>query len=146
MREADEAVRYLVRLGYDRVEGFLCNELSCSMEAWYNEALPVEHLRLLTVQQLRERLNRSEDLMVLDVRSNDEWEQYHIEGATHIYVGHLKERVNELPKDKPIVVLCNVGRRSSLAASILLKSRYRDLYNVLGSMTAWRNAGYPVTR
>jgi hydroxyacylglutathione hydrolase len=116
------------------------------MEAWYNEALPVEHLRLLTVQELRERLNRSEDLMVLDVRSNDEWEQYHIEGATHIYVGHLKERVNELPKDKPIAVLCNVGRRSSLAASILLKSGYRDLYNVLGSMTAWRNAGYPVTR
>jgi hydroxyacylglutathione hydrolase len=146
MREVDEAVRYLVRLGYDKVEGFLCDALSCTMEAWYNRALPVEHTKLLTVQELKELLTKGEDLLVLDVRSDGEWEEFHIEGATHIYVGHLQEHVSELPKDKPIAVLCNVGRRSSLGTSILLRNGFRDVYNVLGSMTAWRNAGYPVTK
>ena len=146
VREVDEAVRYLVRLGYDRVEGFLRTEKSGGVEAWYDKAQPVEHLRLLTVQELRERLNRGENLLVLDVRSDEEWDEYHIESATHIYFGHLEERASELPKDKPIVVICNVGIRSSLGSSILLKKGYRDIYNVLGSMTAWRNAGYPVVK
>ncbi len=131
------AVRYLLRLGYDNLEGYLCGGIeACGLESWYAEALPTAHLGLLTVQELKERLDRKDKLSVLDVRSDKEWNERHIEGAFHIYVGHLKERLDELLVDQPIAVICRVGNRASLGASIL-RRRYPEVYNVLGGMLAW---------
>ncbi len=134
------AVRYLIRLGYDRISGYLRG----GIQAWYNEALPTEHLDLLTVQELRKRLDRGDNLVVLDVRSRDEWNNGHISGALHIYVGHLKERLKEVPAGQAIAVICNVGHRASLGASILCQEGHQEVYNVLGGMTAWENAGYVI--
>jgi len=140
------AVRYLVRLGYDNVEGYLCGGVeACGLEAWYEKAIPTEHLGLLTVQELKTRLDRSDDLIVLDVRSENEWNEGHIGGALHIYVGHLEERLNELPVDRPIAVICKVGNRASLGASILRRASRREVYTVLGGMMAWQKADYSVT-
>jgi hydroxyacylglutathione hydrolase len=142
----DRAVRYLIRLGYDRIGGYLCSGSSCGVEAWYNEALPTEHLGLLTVQELKARLDSGDDLVVLDVRRDDEWRKGRIKGAVHVYVGHLEERLREVPADRPTAVVCNVGNRDSLGASILRRGGYREVYNVLGSMVAWRKAGYPTVK
>ncbi len=81
-------------------------------------------------------------MTVLDVRSDQEWGEGHIEEALHIYVGHLEERLNEVPVDQPVAVICSVGNRASLAASILRRARHREVYTVLGGMTAWQKAGY----
>jgi hydroxyacylglutathione hydrolase len=62
----------------------------------------------------------------------------------HVYVGHLKERLNEVPKDGPVVAVCASGRRSSIAASILKAEGY-DVSNVQGGMNAWRSKGFPVS-
>ena len=142
----ETAVRYLLRLGYDNLEGYLCGGVeACGLEAWYEEALPTEHIGLLTVQELKTRLDRSDDLVVLDVRSEKEWNGGHIGGALHIYVGHLAERLNELPVDRPIAVICKAGNRASLGASILRRASRREVYNVLGGMMAWQKADYSVT-
>jgi hydroxyacylglutathione hydrolase len=140
------AVRYLLRLGYDNLDGYLCGGVeACGLEAWYEEALPTEHIGLLTVQETKTRLDRN-DFIVLDVRSEKEWNGGHIRGALHIYVGHLEERINELPVDRPIAVICKVGNRASLGASILRRtSRFREVYNVLGGMMTWQKADYSVT-
>jgi hydroxyacylglutathione hydrolase len=139
------AVRYLIRLGYDHAEGYLCGGVeACGLESWYTEALPMEHLVLLTVQELKARLDCRENLIVLDVRSDEEWGEGHIEGALHIYVGHLEERLNEIPVDQPIAVICSVGNRASLGASILRRGRRREVYIVLGGMLAWEKADYNV--
>jgi len=137
----ERAVRYLVRLGYDSIQGYLKGEIA----AWYNAGFPVEHLPLLTVHELRSRMDSDQRLVVLDVRRQDEWDEGHIKGAQHIYVGHLEERIAEVSKDKPTAVLCRTGHRASLGASILLRAGYREVYNVLGSTMAWRAAGYPIT-
>ena len=50
-----------------------------------------------------------------------------------------------MPKDKPVAVICNVGHRAGLGASILLRAGLSPVYNVLGSVKAWVAAGYPVT-
>ncbi|NIN51646.1 MAG: MBL fold metallo-hydrolase, partial [Nitrososphaeria archaeon] len=139
----ETAVRYLIRLGYDRVEGYLCGGVeACGLESWYGEALPTEHLGLLTVQELKAQLDGGDNLTVLDVRSDQEWGEGHIEEALHIYVGHLEERLNEVPVDQPVAVICSVGNRASLAASILRRARHREVYTLLGGMTAWQKAGY----
>ncbi len=139
------AVRYLIRLGYDQIEGYLCGGVeACGLESWYTEALPLEHVGLLTVQELKAQLAYRDDLMVLDVRSDDEWNDGHIEGAIHIYIGHLEERLNEIPVDQPVAIICSVGNRASLGASILRRANRREVYTVLGSMMAWRKADYNV--
>jgi hydroxyacylglutathione hydrolase len=51
----------------------------------------------------------------------------------------------DIPKDKPVAMFCNVGHRAGLGASILLREGCREVYNVLGSMTAWKAAGYPIS-
>jgi len=138
----ETAVRYLIRLGYDRIVGYLHDGIG----AWYKKPFPLDHLGLLTAQELKKRLDRGDDLMVLDVREKDKWHDGHIKGALHIYAGHLEQHLDEIPEDRPIVVACNAGNHASLAASILRREGYREIYNLLGGMTAWQNAGYNITR
>jgi len=137
----ERAVRYLIRAGYDRIIGYLRD----GTEGWYNAGFPTESLPLLSVQQLKSMLERREELVVLDTRGQDEWELGHIAGSLHIYVGYLEQRLAEVPKDKPIAVICNVGHRAGLGASMLLRASYQSVYNVLGSVKAWVAAGFPVT-
>ena len=90
-------------------------------------------------------LDRHEKLLVLDTRDQEEWESGHIAGAMHIYIGHLEKRLAEVPQDIMIAVICTVGHRAGLGASILLRADYPKVYNVLGSVKAWKAAGFPVT-
>jgi hydroxyacylglutathione hydrolase len=140
--QLEKAVRYLLRIGYDNVRGYLKG----GIEGWYNAGLPIEKLPLLSVFELKEKLDRREDLLVLDVRKQDEWISGHIKGAMHVFVGEIQQRLNEIPQDKPLAVHCTVGRRSGIAASVLLRAGYKNVYNVLGSITAWKHAGFPVTK
>jgi hydroxyacylglutathione hydrolase len=137
----EKAVRYLIRVGYDQIVGYLKG----GVEGWYNAGFPVEHLQVLTVHELKAKINRGEQLTILDDRGDNEWNEGHIKGAYHIYVGHIQERMADIPKDKPVAMFCNVGHRAGLGASILLREGCREVYNVLGSMTAWRAAGYPIS-
>jgi hydroxyacylglutathione hydrolase len=137
----DRAVRYLIRVGYDHIIGYLKD----GTEGWYNTGFPTESLPLLSVHQLKDKIDRGEELLVLDTRGQDEWESGHIKGAFHIYVGHLEQRLAEVPRDKPVAVICNVGHRAGLGASILLRAGYQEVYNVLGSVKAWVAAGFPTT-
>ena len=137
----ERAVRYLIRAGYDWIVGYLKG----GVEGWYNAGFPTEHMELLTVHQLKAKIDRGEELTILDDRGEDEWDRGHIKGAKHIYVGHIPERMSDIPKDKPVAMFCNVGHRAGLGASILLREGCREVYNVLGSMTAWKAAGYPIT-
>jgi hydroxyacylglutathione hydrolase len=137
----ERAVRYLIRTGYDQITGYLKG----GTEGWYNAGFPTESLPLLSVHQLKAMVDRGDELLVLDTRGQDEWSSAHIKGALHIYVGHLEQRLAEVPRDKPIAVICNVGHRAGLGASILLRAGYQTVYNVLGSVKAWVAAGFPTT-
>ena len=137
----ERAVRYLIRAGYDQITGYLKG----GTEGWYNAGFPTENLPLLSVHQLKDKIDRGEELLVLDTRGQDEWDSGHIKGALHIYVGHLEQRLAEVPRGKPVAVICNVGHRAGLGASILLRAGYKKVYNVLGSVKAWVAAGFPTT-
>jgi len=144
LKERDQletVVRYLFRMGYDMIEGYILG-----VETWYTEALPLKHLGLLTVQDLKTRLEKDNDLTLLDVRSDEEWNSEHIEGAIHLYVGHIEEHINEILTDQTTAVICRIGTRASLGASILQRKGYTDIHVVLGGMVAWQNAGYTITK
>ena len=135
----EKTVRYLIRVGYDQIIGYLRD----GTEGWYNSGLPFESLPLLSVYQLKDKMDRGEELLVLDTRGKEEWDAGHIEGTLNIYVGHLEQRLDEVPRDRPVAVICNVGHMATLASSILLRAGYQEIHPVLGSMKAWVAAGFP---
>jgi len=84
----------------------------------------------------------------IDVRDEQEWDEGHIPGALHVYVGHLEESLSDvaLPKDQQLVVHCIVGHRSGIAASILHRHGFKNIYNMLGGMKAWRSLRLPLEK
>jgi rhodanese-related sulfurtransferase len=80
----------------------------------------------------------------LDVRSQAEWDQFHIAGSTLIPLDQLQNRLSELPKDKDIVVVCLSGHRSLSGTAILQQAGFPRVSCLSGGLQAWTAAGYPV--
>jgi hydroxyacylglutathione hydrolase len=138
----EKAVRYLMREGYDNYAGYLKGNI----DSWYIAGLPIETLKLISVKDLKAILDRKKDVTLLDVRGQKEWEAGHIEEAIHIFVGHLIDKLSQIPKEKPTVVHCSAGYRSGLAASLLLRAGYTEVYNVAGGIDGWLASGLPIIR
>lgn len=130
----------LLRIGYDLPLGWLAG----GMYTWRTSARPIKTLPQWTVWELEEATRRDHDLNILDVRQPAEWNEGHIPGALHISGGSLVERLDEVPRDRPVAVICGSGYRSSVAASLLLQRGHRSVFNVLGGMSAWKRAGLPL--
>jgi hydroxyacylglutathione hydrolase len=114
------------------------------IDAWQNQGFEIAQLRSLTVHTLAELLKgpASQRPFVLDVRTEGEWNTGHVECALHVHGGLLQERLADIPKDRPIAVICGTGYRGSIAASFLQSQGYNDVANVLGGMSAWKAAGF----
>lgn len=91
-------------------------------------------------------MNR-EDALVLDVRETGEWGTGHITGARHITMAQLEKRLSELDKfkDKPIIVVCATGNRSSSACGQLKKHGFAKVFSLGGGVSSWRDANLPLT-
>jgi hydroxyacylglutathione hydrolase len=129
------------RIGFDNMCGFLCPGIN----EWQEMGKPISSLGTLSVQQLKSKLENRE-VTLLDVREPSEWKEGYVEGARRIYFGYLQDEADSLPKNKPIAVTCSVGNRSSIGASILKRKGFKEVYNVLGGMTAWEALGYPLKK
>ncbi|HSN67745.1 MAG TPA: molybdopterin-synthase adenylyltransferase MoeB [Thermoanaerobaculia bacterium] len=96
--------------------------------------------------ELRARLDRGEDLLVLDVREDYEWAVAHLEGATHIPMGRLRDGIASLPRDREIVVYCRSGSRSANAAAMLRNAGFARVKNLTGGLAAWSREVDPSIR
>jgi len=137
--QLEEVTLALARIGFDGVEGYLDG----GIQSWYSAGLPLESSGLMGVDALKEQVER-DAIEVLDVRRANEREGGYIPGSRWIFTGELPERVDEVPRDRPVAVVCNVGNRASLATSVLLRAGFDEVYNVLGSMRAWNGKQYPL--
>lgn len=88
-------------------------------------------------------VHAADDPYILDVREPDEVAQARIEGARHIPLGSLTARLDEVPRDRAVYVLCHVGGRSAQAAQYLEDHGF-DAVNVTGGIVGWFRAGLPV--
>ncbi len=137
----NQIIRYLVRIGYDNILGYL----EGGFTSWSNSGENLESIETWSVHKLKDYKD-DKSIFLLDVREIGEWEEGYIEGANHIYVGDLKKNLNKVPKDKNVVVYCDTGNRASIAASLLKINGYENVANVLGSIRAWKGAGYPLVK
>jgi hydroxyacylglutathione hydrolase len=139
--DAEAAVRSLVRVGLDDVRGVIDG----GVEAWRAAGGELERTPQIDPVALAARLSAGESgLRVLDVRADDEWAAGHVAGAQHIMAGELAKRMDEVPRDGTLAVICGTGYRSTVATSVLKRAGYTNLLNVTGGMTAWRTAGLPI--
>lgn len=139
----DEARTELHRIGIDRIAGYLDG----GMAAWRAEDRHVVRLSQMTVQELANHLKHDgKNLTVLDVRSDEEWKEGHIDGALHMFAGDITQGAEPPVDDNSrLAVICGSGYRSSVVSSILQQRGYRNLINIKGGMEAWNEASLPTT-
>lgn len=95
-----------------------------------------------TVKALQGR----DDVLVIDVREQTEYDAGHIANVTLIPMGQIPNRLAEIPKDKPVIVTCRSGNRSQQVTDFLRQQGYTNVHNMQGGIVAWQQAGYPVDK
>lgn len=101
-------------------------------------ALPAE----ITVDEAYQKYQ--EGVFLLDVRTQEEWDDFHAPNTTLIPLNELESRLDELPQNEEIVVVCRSGNRSQVGRDILRNSGFEQTTSMAGGLTQWRAAGYPV--
>jgi hydroxyacylglutathione hydrolase len=138
-----QVVLSLARVGY-HVIGYLVGGLT----EWEAAGLPVVagDVEDVTASELKAMLSNGNGLVIVDVREPWEYLQGHVPGSKLIPLGQLAMRTDELDPDKPVALICQSGSRSQSAAAVLGQKKFTKIYNVLGGMTDWQNAGFPTSR
>jgi rhodanese-related sulfurtransferase len=82
--------------------------------------------------------------LLVDVRERDEFRTVRVPGAVLVPVSEFAARMADLPRDRPLLILCASGSRSQMVADYLLRVGYSDVTNVVGGIAAWRASGLPM--
>jgi hydroxyacylglutathione hydrolase len=135
-----EVVTHLARTGFGQFQGYLAG----GMSSWENTGLPLQALHQLHVGAAA-KASQQGTLMLLDVRSPQEWKKGHAPGGRHIFLPELPAKLADLSKSKRIAVYCDSGYRASIAASLLQASGF-EVANIPGSWQAWTACNLPVEK
>ncbi len=137
-----EARIRLARVGLENVKGYLAG----GIEAWRAAGFKLATVPQITVGDLKDLVETSPDLQIIDVRRPAEYQSGHAPKAITAPLGKLRETIPSLALDplRATAVICAGGYRSSAATSILQDLGFADLLNVTGGTTAWIKAGYEV--
>ncbi len=138
-REEEAALR-LGRIGFDHVSGYLAG----GMAALADRPELMRITEQASAPMVAEELEGDDAPLLLDVRSQQEWETKHIAGSVNIPLNRLPERIAEIPQGRRIAVHCAGGYRSSIASSILVRHGVGNLVELAGGLAAWDAARLPV--
>lgn len=138
----DEAVRDLAMIGLDRAAGYFSAD---AVNTWAVAGNTLATVKQVSVSVLSD-LIAAEKVDVIDVRGNSEWKAGHIPGVRNIPLGHLTDHLNEISDSKPVVVHCQSGARSAIAASVLEANGRGNILNVTGGFADWEKQKQPVDR
>ncbi len=126
--KAKEAARDLVFIGIDSTVGYFDG---AALDAWSEAKGGLERTAVID-WPAAERAVEEEDAFVLDVRKRTEWNEGHAPYAEHIHLGYLRGRVDELPRERPVLLYCRTGHRSGIGASLLQAEGFTDVRNIDG--------------
>ena len=107
-----------------------------------------KRIREVTVDDVKGRLDRNDEFLLIDVREDNEWEREHLPKAIHLGKGVIERDIEQRIPDvnAPIVLYCGGGFRSALAAANLGRMGYKNVISMDGGIREWRAKGYPLTR
>lgn len=107
-----------------------------------------KRVKEVTVDDVKEKLDRGEKFLLVDVREESEFARDHLPGSVHLGKGVIERDIEEkVPDvDAPMILYCGGGYRSALAADNLQKMGYRRVYSMDGGIRGWREKGLPLTK
>ncbi len=103
----------------------------------------IPEIILISPAEVYEIITNNEEYIILDVRTQEEYSERHLDKALLIPVDELEERIDELPGNKPMIVYCRSGVRSNRAAGILIDNGFTKVYD-MGGILGWQEEGLPV--
>lgn len=134
--QLEEAARLLHKIGVEEIAGaFDVSKVTASGLAteFYSSGTPADLLHEI----------ESGEAKLIDVRSEEEWNEGHIEQAAHHYLGRLPDHLDQLSRDEKLIVHCQLGARSAIAVSVLQAAGFKNVVNLTGGYVALRNDGLP---
>lgn len=134
--QREEAIRVMHKMGVETMKGYF------DSKKLQQAGLLDQSYDNQTAESLKPRIEAGE-MQLIDVRSQSEWDQGYIEQANHLFLGRLKDNLDQLNSDKTIVTQCQSGARSAIAASVLQAAGY-DVINLMGGFGGWQKQGLPV--
>jgi phage shock protein E len=141
--------RYKSQLTVGIIVMLLVAAVSCSGS---QTAAPAENLAEASISELADDVDvhtvaavkDSEDVYLLDVREQWEYDEAHIPGVTLLPLGEVAGRLDEIPRDKEVIVTCRSGNRSGQVTDYLRQNGFDNVHNMTGGILDWQAAGYPV--
>jgi len=127
-------------VGYEDFAGWLNGGIA----AWERAGLPLTSSAVIDSTEARRMVLAG--AAVLDVREPSEYAAGHIEDAIHLPLGSLKEHLERVPRDRPLIPYCGMGERSTTAISLLERAGFGPLSGLVGGFRAWKEAGEKVAR
>lgn len=126
----DDLTRKLMRIGLDNIHGFIPSTDTHTIGGG-----KLQKANLIGYDELKNLLQQ--DIQLIDLRSLSEYQQAHIPGADHVFVGTLQENLQKISNTKPVVVHCQSGDRSTIGYSLLEANGFTNIINFSGSMQEW---------
>ena len=142
--EAQSAMR-LGRIGFDRVQGFLEGGLAVVQERRGPFGSAIAKTDRLSPQAAAERISGPNAPLVIDVRTPRERAEKSIDGTVHRPLNTLGSGLPDVARDRPLIVFCAGGYRSSIAASLLQREGFTNVSELAGGIAAWEAAGLPLS-
>jgi len=100
----------------------------------------------VTVEEAKSLIESDSSLIILDVRTREEYDSGHIEGTILIPVSELEDRLDEISKEEELLIYCRTGNRSSNSVNILKANGYTKIFHMNDGIIAWIQAGYPTVK
>lgn len=126
--QMEDLTRKLMRIGLDNMYGYIPDV--------HTRGIPLETADVIGIDEFKTYVGK-EDVQIVDVRGLTEYEAGHIEGAVHVFVGTIADNLDTISKDKPVVLHCQSGDRSTIAYSVLAKHGFKNVKNFSGGMQEW---------
>jgi len=125
----EDLTRKLMRIGMDNVYGYISDVDNLGLELQVADVIDME--------TFKEYIGK-EDVQIVDVRGESEYETGHIEGADHVFVGTLPQNLGKINKNKQVVIHCQAGDRATIAYSLLKSNGFENVKNYSGGMKEWK--------
>jgi hydroxyacylglutathione hydrolase len=126
--QMEDLTRKLMRIGMDNIYGYISdvNDLGMALQT----------ADVISMDEFKTYLGK-EDVQIVDVRGETEYQAAHIAGADNVFVGTMGDNLDKISKDKQVIIHCQAGDRSTIAYAVLVKNGFRNIKNFSGGMKEW---------
>lgn len=126
--QMEDLTRKLMRIGMDNIYGYISDVNDLGIELQTANVISLDEFKTYVGQ---------DNVQIVDVRGAVEYEAGHVENADNVFVGTLSQNLEKISKDKPVIIHCQAGDRSTIAYSLLTKNGFENVKNFSGGMKEW---------